>query len=98
MYRHVIQVTLVPFKPGLDGLLLEQLALIVEASRQFSGCLSFDLYRLSNEPSTIVLHEVWETLEAYRAYCHGPHRGEFNRTVATSLARPIETWQVEEIC
>ena len=98
MYRNVIQITLMPLKPGLDGLLLDELALIVETSRQFSGCLAFDLYRLTAQPSTIVLHEVWETRDAYHAHCHSSHRSEFNRIVTASLARPIETWGVEEIC
>lgn len=97
MYRPIILVTLIPLKPGLDELLLEDMARIVEISRQFSGCLSFELYRLHKERNFIVLHETWETEETYQAYSHSQVRAEFTRIVANSLARPIETWQLDEI-
>ena len=98
MYRHIIHVTVLPMKPGLDELFLADLVRIVEDSRLFSGCFSFDLYRLTNEPNAIVLHEIWETQEAYQAHSHSPLRGELTRITAAALARPIQTWQVEEIC
>lgn len=97
MYPEMILVTLLPLKPGLDELLLGDLERIVEASRQYSGCLSFDLYRLTKEPNTIVLHEIWETQETYQAYCHSLLKGELTSTVAASLARPVEIWQLDEI-
>ncbi len=97
MYRQIILVTLLPLKPGLDELLLEDLARIVDTSRQFSGCLSFELYRLHREPNFIVLHETWETQETYQAYSHSQIKAELTRIVASSLARPIETWQLDEI-
>lgn len=97
MYRQIIFVTLLRLKPGLDELLLEDLARIVDASRQFSGCLSFELYRLHSEPNFMVLHEIWETQETYQAYFHSQIKAELARIVAPSLARPIETWQLDEI-
>ena len=97
MYRQIILVTLLPLKPGLDEFLLEELAQIVDASRQFSGCLSFELYRLHREPNFIVLHESWETQETYQAYFHSQIKAELTHIVAPSLARPIETWQLDEI-
>jgi quinol monooxygenase YgiN len=98
MDAQVICVTVIQLKPGLDELLLSELALLIEAARQLPGCLSFDLYRLIKEPGVIVLHETWETQEAYQGFAHSPLRGELMSLLSRSLMRPIETWHVEELC
>ena len=94
----VIQITLFHLRPGCEELLLPDLTPLIEASRQFSGCLAFDLYRLSKQPDMIVLQETWETHDAYQGYSLGPLKGEFTGLLARSLAQPMETWQVEEVC
>lgn len=98
MYQHVILVTVLPLKHGLEEIIFADLIASIEASRQFPGCLSFDLYRLTKEHNIIALQETWETQEAYESYCHSPLKSELSRLVAASLAGPIKTWQVEEIC
>lgn len=97
MYRHIILVTLIPIKTGLDEAVLRDLAPIVDASRRLSGCLSFDLYRLAKEPNTIFLHETWDTQEAHKRYLQGPWQIELTQRITISLASPIQTWQLEEI-
>jgi quinol monooxygenase YgiN len=91
------QVTLLSLKPGFEDVLLPELAAIVEASRQISGCLAFDLYRLSEERSTLVLHEIWKTREALKAYAFSPLKTEMTTLVVRFLVRPLRSWDVEEI-
>jgi quinol monooxygenase YgiN len=98
MNGKTIQVTVLSLKPGFEDFLIPELAPIIEATRQISGCLSFDLYRLSEDRSTLVLHETWETREAHEAYAHSPLRTELTTVLTRSLAQPIRTWNVEEIC
>jgi quinol monooxygenase YgiN len=98
MNGKVILVTALPLKPEFEELLLSELAPIIEASREFAGCLSFDLYRLSKNRNTLVLQETWKTQEACQAYALSPLRGELTGLFARALAVPIETWQVEEVC
>ncbi len=97
MNGKVILVTVLPLKSGFEDLLLVELAPIVEVSRQISGCLAFDLYRLSEERSTLVLHEVWKTREGLQAYAISPLKAEMTTLVASFLTQPIRSWEVEEI-
>lgn len=98
MDSKVIYATIVRLKPGLEDLLLSELALLIHAARQLPGCLSFDLYRLIKEPGVIILHETWETQETYQGFAHSPLKAELMSLFGRSLALPIETWQVEELC
>jgi quinol monooxygenase YgiN len=91
-------VTVLYLKPGLEELLLPELAPIVEATRQISGCLSFDLYRLCTDRYTLVLHETWETREAEQGYALSPLKTELTRLLTRVLAQPMRTWDVEEVC
>jgi quinol monooxygenase YgiN len=97
MNGKAILVTVLSLKPGFEELLIPELAPIVEASRQISGCLAFDLYRLSEERSTLVLHEIWRTHEALQAYALSPLKTEMTTLVAMFLIQPLRSWEVEEI-
>jgi quinol monooxygenase YgiN len=97
MNGKVILVTALPLMLGFEELLLPELTPMIEASRQFSGCLSFDLYRLSKDRSTLVLQETWETEEAYQAHSLSTLKAELTSLFARSLAQPIQTWQLEEV-
>ena len=85
-------------KPGFEELIVPELTLIIEASRQIEGCLVFDLFRLSQERSTLVLHEVWDTREALEAYSRSPLKIEMTSLVMRFLAQPLRSWTVEEVC
>ena len=92
-----IQVTVLSLKPGFEEMLIPELAPIVEASREITGCLAFDLYRLRDERSTLVLHEIWNTHEALRAYALSPLKSEISILVARFLIQPLRTWEIEEV-
>ena len=98
MNGKTIQVTVLALKPGLDELLIPELAPLIDVSRQAPGCLVFDLFRLSEERSTLVLHEVWHSREALEAFALSPLRTELTALVARFLAQPLRSWQVEEVC
>ena len=94
----VIQVTIVHLKPGIEDLVLPDLASLVEATRQNSGCLSFDIYRLVKDPNLWVLQETWETEEAHKAYAFSPLKVELTNLLLQSTSKPMETLDVEELC
>lgn len=98
MNGRVIFVTVLALKPGLEEFFLSEMVPAIEVSRQFSGCLYFDLYRLSKHRDTLVLQETWETQEAYRAYLLSPVKEELARLLTRSIAQPMQTWEVEEVC
>ena len=98
MNDKTIVVTVLLLKPGFEELIVPELTLIIEASRQIEGCLVFDLFRLSQERSTLVLHEVWDTREALEAYSRSPLKIEMTSLVMRFLAQPVRSWTVEEVC
>lgn len=46
----------------------------------------------------LVLHQTWETQEAYQAYSSSPVKVELARLLTRSLVQPMQTWEVEEVC
>jgi quinol monooxygenase YgiN len=97
MNERAIRVTILALKPGLEELLIPELVPLIQAGRSIDGCLSFDLYRLSEERSTLVLHEIWETHREMRAYTIGPLKAEITSLVTRFLIEPLRTWEVEEV-
>lgn len=98
MNGKAILVTVLQLKPGFDELLIFELAPLIEAGRQIAECLVFDLYRLSEERSTLVIHEVWNSRESLEAFALSPLRTEMTVLVTRFLSQPPRTWKVEEIC
>lgn len=98
MNGKVSSVTVLRLKPGSEGLLLPEIRPIIEATRQIAGCLSFDLYRLTADRHTLVLHENWETCEAQKTYIFSSLKAELTRQLTGALAQPMQTWDVEEVC
>jgi len=94
----MIVVTILLLKPGFEELIVPELAPIIEASRQIEGCLIFDLFRLSQERSSLILHEVWDTREVLEAYSRSPLKIEMTSLVMRFLAQPLRSWTVEEVC
>jgi quinol monooxygenase YgiN len=95
MNEKTIVITVLLLKPGFEELIVPELASIIEASRQIEGCLVFDLFRLSQERSTLILHEVWDTREAYS---RSPLKIEMMNLMLKSQAQPLRSWTVEEVC
>lgn len=98
MNGKAIQVTMLSLRPGSENVMIPELASIIESSRQITGCLIFDLYRLSDEHSTLILHEVWNTRDALEAFTLSPLRTELNAIASRFLAQPLRSWVVEEVC
>jgi quinol monooxygenase YgiN len=97
MNGKAIQVTALSLKPGFDELLILELAPMIDVARQISGCLIFDLYRLSDDRSTLVLHEVWTSREGLDAFALSPLRTELTTLVARFLVQPLHSWSVDEV-
>lgn len=92
-----ISVTMLNLKPGLEELLLPDLTQIIDATRQIPGCICFDLYRLRQDQSVLILHETWETIEAQQGYAFGPLKAQLSRQLVEALAQTPQTWDVEEV-
>lgn len=97
MNGKAVRLTLLSLKPGFEDVLIPELAPIVESTRQITGCLVFDLYRLTEERATLALHEVWKTHDALEAYDLSPLRAEAMSFISRFLAQPLRSWEIEEV-
>ncbi len=97
MNKKVIKVNVIPLKPGFEDVLLPELTQVIEASRQIAGCLAFDLYRLSEDRSTLILHQAWETHEAQQTFRRSLLEVELTDLLTAYLAQPMRSWELEEI-
>jgi quinol monooxygenase YgiN len=97
MNGKINQDTLITLKSGFENVLIPELAPIIEAGRQISRCLAFDLYRLSEERSTLLLHEIWKMREARETYALRPLKTEMASLVEGFLIQLLRSWDVERV-
>src|ERR1700754_3704718 len=59
-------VVLLKSREGQEPLLEAELRAPVGPTRREDGCITYDLHRGADTPSSFLLHEVWATREAHR--------------------------------
>ncbi len=60
-------------KEGQETLVEAELRALVGPTRREEGCLQYELYRLSDQPSAFLLHEVWASREHHTKHTKTPH-------------------------
>lgn len=53
------------------------------------GCSSFDVLTTSEEPDTVILHEVYDNAAAFDAHLATPHFKAFDKAVNTLKVRTV---------
>ncbi len=90
-------VTLAVFLRAKEGqhLLLEaELRALVGPTRKEEGCLQYDLHRGADQPTTFLLHEVWESRDHHAAHTRTDHFLRWNARKDSLLAsRESAFWQ-----
>ena len=72
-------------KAGQESQLEKELLDLIDSTRQEEGCLQYELYRDSSDPSSFMFHEVWNS------------RGDLDRHLQTAkLVRLLGL--VPELC
>jgi len=66
-------VVLLKSREGQEPLLEAELRALVGPTRREDGCITYDLHRGADTPSSFMLHEVWESREAHRLHTQTPH-------------------------
>jgi len=89
----VTLVVLLKAREGQEPLLEAELRALVGPTRREDGCITYDLHRGADAPSSFLLHEVWETREAHRAHTQTPHFIRWNaRKDALLVSRDSAFW------
>jgi quinol monooxygenase YgiN len=81
-------------REGQELLLEAELRAIVGPTRREHGCLTYDLYRGAELPSSFLLHEVWTSREHHRLHTQTPHFLRWNaRKDALLAGRDATFWK-----
>jgi quinol monooxygenase YgiN len=81
-------------REGQETILEAELRALVAPTRKEDGCLRYDLYRSTDTPGALLLHEVWETREAHTEHTHSPHFLRWNaRKDALLAGRDATFWK-----
>lgn len=72
-------------------------AALVEPSRAEKGCLVYDLFESSEDPSLFVFFEAWENMKDLEAHLESPHALAFDEKTAGLLAEPEQIIFLEKI-
>jgi quinol monooxygenase YgiN len=86
-------VVLLKSREGQEPLLEAELRALVGPTRREDGCMTYDLHRGADTPSSFMLHEVWESREAHRLHTQTPHFIRWNaRKDALIAVRESALW------
>src|SRR5215475_13129082 len=89
----VTLVVLLKSREGQEPLLEAELRALVGPTRKEDGCITYDLHRGADTPSSFLLHEVWESREAHRLHTQTPHFIRWNaRKDALLASRDSAFW------
>jgi quinol monooxygenase YgiN len=58
---------------GQELLLESELRALIRPTRKEDGCLRYDLYKSTDLPNALLLHEVWTSREHHRLHTQTPH-------------------------
>ncbi|HYP57373.1 MAG TPA: antibiotic biosynthesis monooxygenase family protein [Beijerinckia sp.] len=78
------------FKPGFVEDFISQLPAILAETRQQNGFIRLDVFRNEIEPDKLIIAELWESSEQYRAYLEWRKQsGLFEKLDAILASKPL---------
>jgi len=81
-------------REGQELLLEAELRALVGPTRREQGCLTYDLYRGAEAPSSFLLYEVWASREQHRLHTQTRHFLRWNaRKDALLASRDATFWK-----
>jgi len=81
-------------RDGQEMLLEAELRALVGPTRKEDGCLTYDLHRSAEAPTSFLLHEVWASREAHSRHTNTLHFLRWNARKDSLLAsRDATFWK-----
>lgn len=82
-------------RDGQEMILEAELRALVSPTRKEDGCLTYDLHRSADGPSSFLLHEVWASRDAHARHTNTPHFLRWNaRKDALLASRDASFWKL----
>ncbi|RJX83380.1 putative quinol monooxygenase [Pseudomonas sp. LS-2] len=75
---------------GSEDKLLSALKALVPLSRQESGCVRYDLHVDREDPSVLIVYEIWRDDEALDDHASSAHFQHFLKIAEPLLSAPLE--------
>jgi quinol monooxygenase YgiN len=70
---------------------------LVEPSRADKGCLNYDLYQSTDDPTLFIFYENWESMEDIERHLETSHALAFDEATAGLLAEEENITYLEKI-
>jgi quinol monooxygenase YgiN len=75
---------------GMEDKVKQECLALVDPSRKEQGCLRYDLYQSTNDPTLFIFYENWESREDLERHLETPHSLLFDERTAGLLDEPEE--------
>jgi quinol monooxygenase YgiN len=77
-------------KPGCETKVKQECLALVAPSREEKGCINYDLYQSSDDPTLFFFYENWKTRDDIERHLKMPHCAAFDERTRGLLAEPEE--------
>jgi quinol monooxygenase YgiN len=84
-------------KPGSEATVHDGLKSLIEPSSHEGGCLRYELFQSTADPSRFFTLEVWRDQSALDGHMRSPHMVEAIKAASEHLVAPFETNPVKLI-
>ncbi len=88
MNARVTAIARVRAKPGLEAKVKQECLALVAASREEKGCINYDLYQSTDDPTLFIFYENWESRGDIARHLDMPHCSVFDERTEGMLAEP----------
>lgn len=80
-------------KPGMEKSLARELTAVVPKVRSEKGCLRYDLHISTEDTSTFLFYEIWESKEALEVHAKAPTLTTLQEKIADIIVSgEVRTW------
>ncbi|MFC3616471.1 putative quinol monooxygenase [Lutimaribacter marinistellae] len=83
--------------PGQADRLVDHMKQLVEDTRKEAGCLSYDLFRGTDDPDVLIFVEEWKTRESWEAHMAGEAIQSFNARIGNGAFANGEVHPLQQI-
>lgn len=77
-------------KAGAEEKVKQECLALVDPSRKEKGCINYDLYQSTDDPTLFIFYENWEIREDLERHLETPHSLAFDKRADGLLAEPEE--------
>ncbi|MDY0267059.1 MAG: putative quinol monooxygenase [Methanimicrococcus sp.] len=81
---------IIKIKPDTENEFLEKVQPLLTASRKDEGCISYALFKNTEEKNSFMMVEQWESPEMLEKHTKEPHFIKFGEDAGDLMAAPLE--------